>query len=225
MISAEELRKVPLFSGLKLQEVQTLIPLFREKGFPKNSVIFSQDEAGDTFFFILNGRVKIVLFSKDGREIILCTLGSNEFFGEMSLIDGLPRSATVIALENTNLIFLKRNDFIEVLKGHPEMMLSIMKEMSRRIRKADERIGSLSVLSVYGRVARVLLELARESGKKVPMGYIIEKKPTHNEIASMAGTTRETVTRIINDLIRRGYIAIEGKSIIIYGKEEELNEL
>lgn len=224
MVSIDDLRNVPIFSGLSKNELNAFIPNFREKKFPKNSVIFQQEEAGDTFLFILSGRVKVVIMSKDGREVNLITLGRNEFFGEMSLIDGLPRSATVIAVEDTTIIFLKRNDFLEKLKQHPDMMLTLMKEMSKRIRRADERISSLSVLSVYGRVARVLLEIAKESGKKTPVGYVVENRPTQSEIANMAGTTRETVTRIMNDLMRRGYISMEGKDLIIYGKDSDFNE-
>lgn len=224
MISIDDLRKVPIFNGLSKNELNAFIPNFREKKFKKNSVIFQQEEEGDTFLFILNGRVKVVIMSKDGREVNLSTLGPNEFFGEMSLIDGLPRSATVIAIEDTTIIFLKRNDFLEKLKQHPDMMLSLMQEMSKRIRKADERISSLSVLSVYGRVARVLLEIAKESGKRTPVGYVVENRPTQNEIANMAGTTRETVTRIMSDLMRRGYISMEGKNLVIYGKDSDFDE-
>ncbi len=224
MISIDDLRKVPIFSGLTRDDLNALLPHFREKKFPKNSVIFQQDEEGDTFLFILKGRVKVVIMTKNGREVILSILGKNEFFGEMSLIDGLPRSATVIAIEDTTIIFLKRKDFLETLRQHPDMMLSLMQEMSKRIRKADERISSLSVLSVYGRVARVLLEIAKEAGKKTPLGYVVENRPTQNEIANMAGTTRETVTRIMNDLMRRGYISMEGRNLIIYGKDSDFDE-
>lgn len=223
MISVDDLRKVPIFSGLRKEELSSFIPYFREKKVPKNSVIFSQDEEGDTFLFIVEGRVKVVIMMKDGREVILSTLGKHDFFGEMSLIDGLPRSATVIALEDTSLIYLKRNDFLDKLRQHPEMMLTLLQEMSRRIRRADERISNLSVLSVYGRVARVLLEIAKEHGKCTPIGYVVENRPTHTEIASMAGTTRETVSRILNDLVRRGYISMEGRNLIIYGKEADFN--
>ncbi len=225
MISIDDLRKVPIFSGLSRDDLNAFLPHFRDKRFPKNSVIFQQEEEGDTFLFILKGRVKVVIMTKDGREVILSTLGKNEFFGEMSLIDGLPRSATVIALEDTELILLKRNDFLEKLKQYPDMMLSLMQEMSKRIRKADARISSLSALSVYGRVASVLLEIAKEAGKRTTAGYVIENRPTQNEIANMAGTTRETVTRIMNDLVRRGYISMEGRSLIIYGGESDFNEI
>lgn len=224
MITIEELKRVPIFNALTEEELRSFLPNFREKKFPKNSIIFSQDEEGDTFFFIVNGKVKIVIMSKDGREVILSTLGKNEFFGEMSLIDGLPRSATVVAMEDTTLIFLKRNDFLAKLKEHPSMMITMMQEMSRRMRKADERIGSLSLLSVYGRVARVLLEIAKENGKKIPNGYMIEHRPTQNDIACMAGTTRETVTRIMSDLVRRGLISMEGKGLIIYGNEADFED-
>ena len=223
MVSIEILKKVPFFSVLKDREILAVIPMFKEKKFARNSVIFTQEEEGNTFFFIIDGRVKVVILSRGGREVILAILGKHDFFGEMSLIDDMPRSATLIALEDTSIIFLKREDFLAKLIKYPEMTLRLMQEMSKRIRRADERINSLSALNVYGRVAGVILEIVKASGKTIPEGFLIEKRPTHNDIAGMAGTTRETVSRIMKDLRSRGFLKMDGRGMIVYHAQFDFN--
>ena len=209
------LRRVSIFEGLGDKEIEKLGDLLVEKVFPKDHVIVSHDEPGDSLFIIVDGRVKVVLFSEAGREIILSVFKNKDFFGEMSLFDNHPRSANVITMKKSRVLMLKREDFVRFLKASPLAALNILAEMSKRLRRADEIISNLALLDVYGRVARVLLHLAREEGVEVEEGLKIESRPTQQEIASMAGTSRETVSRALSDFQRRGLIRTTGRSILL----------
>jgi CRP/FNR family cyclic AMP-dependent transcriptional regulator len=159
---------------------------------------------------VLKGEVKVVLVGEDGREVILSILRAGDFFGEMALIDDQPRSAHVIATEDANLLVLRREEFRQCLEAMPHVALGLLQALSRRLRRADDKIGGLVLLDVNGRVARVLLELADEhDGERVP------RKITHHMIAQMIGSSRETVSRTIRDLSDAGAIQVSRKDIII----------
>ena len=164
------------------------------------------------------------LLSEGGKEIILSILGDGDFFGEMSLLDGEPRSATVIAMKDSTMLVIQRNDFLKQLKQNPTIATGVLSEMSRRIRRADQRIGNLILLDVFGRVARFLLDLAKREGVRYDDGILIERRPTQQDIASMIGASRETVSRVLNELNRRGLISISGKSVMIYGPEDIIED-
>jgi CRP/FNR family cyclic AMP-dependent transcriptional regulator len=214
------IKRLPIFKGLGEKDLAVLGERAIRKRFPKDSIIVQEADEGDSLMVILSGRVKVVLHSEEGKEIILSILKDGDFFGEMSLLDGEPRSATVIAMEDSTLLIIQRNDFLYQIERNPSITKAIFAEMSRRMRRADERIGNLILLDVYGRIARFLLDLARAEGKKVEGGIMIEKRPTQQDIASMVGTSRETVSRVLGELNRRKLIAISGKSITIFGTEE-----
>jgi CRP/FNR family cyclic AMP-dependent transcriptional regulator len=150
------------------------------------------------------------LIGEDGREVILSVLGVGEFFGEMALIDDEPRSAHVIAMEDSTLLVLRREDFQGILKQSPGIALALLRELSRRLRRVDEKVGSLVLLDVNGRVAQLLLELADEEG-----GERITRKLTHHTIAQMIGSSRETVSRTMRELVDKGLIEVSRKDIVI----------
>jgi CRP/FNR family transcriptional regulator, cyclic AMP receptor protein len=204
------LQKVPLFSQLGSTELQRVVDLARERAYPKNSVILFEDDPGDALYVVADGQVKVVLIGEDGREVILSVLGEGEFFGEMALIDDEPRSAHVIAMEDSTLLVLRREDFHGILLQTPGIALALLKELSRRLRRVDEKVGSLVLLDVNGRVARLLLELADEEG-----GERITRRLTHHTIAQMIGSSRETVSRTMRDLVDRGFIHVSRKDIEI----------
>jgi CRP-like cAMP-binding protein len=160
----EVLRKVPLFSGLSETDLSAFADLTRERSYPKGSVIVFEDDPGDALFLVAAGQVKVVLIAEDGREVILSVLGEGSFFGEMAVIDEEPRSAHVIAMEDSSLLVLRREDFHARLRNSPEVAISLLKEISRRLRRADEKIGSLVLLDVNGRVAHLLLRMADDEG-------------------------------------------------------------
>ena len=161
----EVLRKVPLFSEIPPADYQRVVDVARERSYPKNSVILFEDDPGDALYVVGSGQVKVVLIGEDGREVILSVLGAGEFFGEMALIDDEPRSAHVIAMEDSMLVVLRREDFQPILASTPAIAIALLRELSRRLRRVDEKVGSLVLLDVNGRVARLLLEMAEESGE------------------------------------------------------------
>ena len=204
------LATVPLFNGLDRNELERFAEVTREKSYPKGSVILFEDDPGDSLFVVRDGRVKVVLIGEDGREVILGVLGVGEYFGELSLIDDRPRSAHVIAMEDSNLLVLRREDFRKRVESSPSVAWSLLTELSRRLRRADDKIGGLVLLDVPGRIARLLLDLAEESGTNA-----IEKSLTHQTIAQMIGASRETVSRAMKDFQDAGWITVERRRIAL----------
>jgi len=204
------LATVPLFNGLDRNELERFAEVTREKSYPKGSVILFEDDPGDSLFVVRDGRVKVVLIGEDGREVILGVLGVGEYFGELSLIDDRPRSAHVIAMEDSNLLVLRREDFRKRVESSPSVAWSLLTELSRRLRRADDKIGGLVLLDVPGRIARLLLDLAEESGTSA-----IEKTLTHQTIAQMIGASRETVSRAMKDFQDAGWITVERRRIAL----------
>jgi len=215
MISEDLLRQVPLFSGLDDEDIQSLIGAVTRRKYQRDAVIFFESDPGDAMFMITAGRVKVTILSDDGREIILSILSDRDFFGEMALLDNEPRSATAIAVQETEVAVIHQKDFLSIVEKRPRVAINLLSALSDRLRKANHQIGSLALLDVYGRVAGVLLEMARDTGIRLKDGRIRFRRPTHQEIANMIGATRETVSRTISDLHRQGYIEIAGKNVII----------
>jgi CRP-like cAMP-binding protein len=211
----ELLRSVPIFSELTEADFSSLAKVANRRRYPKDSVVFFENEQGDFFFMILEGRIKVTILGDDGREVILSLLGSGDFFGEMALLDNEPRSATAIAVEDTELLSLHRNDFQAVLSDNRSITVGLIKVLTARLRRANHQISTLALLDVYGRVARVIVDMAREEGRRLKDGRIAFRRATHQEIANRIGTTRETVTRMLKDLERQGMIHIEGREIIV----------
>lgn len=209
MNTADFLASVPLFRSLG-PEVANFAQMAREKSYPKGSVILFEDDPGDSLFVVRDGRVKVVLVADDGREVILGILGVGEHFGELALIDDQPRSAHVVAMEDSTLLVLRRDDFRRRVEQSPQVAWALLMELSRRLRRADEKIGSLVLLDVPGRIARVILDAADEAGKDV-----IEKPLTHQTIAHVIGASRETVSRAMREFVESGWISTEGRRIRI----------
>ena len=218
--SIELLKDVPLFAGLDDDDLSRMSLLLTEKHYPKDSVVVSASDPGDALYIVAEGDVKVSLWSDNGREIILSTLPSGSFFGEMSLVDGEPRSANVTCTTDAHILRLARRDFLQLLKSYPSIAINVMTEMCVRLRRADESIGNLALLDVYGRVARFLIELADEEGDDSVEGILLKKVPTQQHIASRIGTSRETVSRALSEFQRRGFIEQRGKGLLV---REELD--
>lgn len=209
------LKNVPLFSELRDPELEALAEVSVVRRVPQDAIILLAEEEGDTLFVIVRGRVKVTVMSEDGREVILSILKDGDIFGEMSLLDGKPRSASVIATDETELIMLRRPDFLSRLERYPQMASKMLATLATRLRRTNRQVESLALLNVYGRIAGTLLQLADDLGVKDDQGIVIPERPIHQEIANMSGTTRETVSRVLNDLERRGYLVREGRKIVI----------
>ncbi len=179
-----------------------------ELAYPRGSAIVSEDDPGDSLFIVRTGRVKVVLIADDGREVILGVLGPAEYFGELSLIDGQPRSANVIALEDATLLVLRREDFRARVEASPAVAWALLTELSRRLRQADGKIGGLALLDVPARIARLVIELASDGTSDA------DARPlTHQMIAQMIGASRETVSRALGDFEAAGWIEVERRRI------------
>jgi CRP/FNR family cyclic AMP-dependent transcriptional regulator len=215
MDDKELLRTVPIFSELSDADIASLARLANRRRYPKDTVVFFENEEGDFFFMIVEGRIKVTILGDDGREVILSILGTGDFFGEMALLDNEPRSATAIAIEDSELVSLHRHDFQSVLSDNRSIMSALIKILAARIRKANHQISTLALLDVYGRVARVIVDMARDEGRRLKDGRIAFRRATHQEIANRIGTTRETVTRMLKDLERQGMLHIEGREIVV----------
>ena len=214
MNSVDFLATVPLFSGIDPTELSQLTEVTREKQYPKGSIIVFADDPGDSLFVVREGRVKVVLVAEDGREVILGVLGVGDHFGELSLIDEQPRSAHVIAMEDSTLLVLRREDFRRRVEATPQLAWALLVELSRRLRRADGKIGGLVLLDVPGRIARLILDAAADAGSDT-----IEKPLTHQTIAQMIGASRETVSRAMSDFQEAGLISVSHRRITVANRE------
>jgi CRP/FNR family transcriptional regulator, cyclic AMP receptor protein len=207
---ADFLATVPLLGQIPAAELQRFAEVTRDKQYPKGSVILFEDDPGDSLYIVREGRVKVVLVGEDGREVILGVLGVGEHFGELSLIDDQPRSAHVIAMEDSLLLVLRRDDFRRRVEATPAVAWALLSELSRRLRRADGKIGGLVLLDVPGRIARLLLDFAEEAGSDT-----IDKPLTHQTIAQMIGASRETVSRAMREFQDAGWIGVERRRISV----------
>jgi CRP/FNR family cyclic AMP-dependent transcriptional regulator len=215
-------RKFPLFADLDDRELAAIAAVAKSRRYGKDDVVFYADESGDIFCLIREGQVKVTMISPEGKEIILKLLGPGDFFGEMALIDDEPRSATVVATEPLDIVTIWRNDFLQILAENFSITRKVLAELSRRLRSASSRIESLATMDVYGRLARFFLDLARDQGKVLDNGFVAVTRPTHQAMANMIGTSRETVSRLIHELMRQNLLLSEGKTI--YLKKSALDQ-
>lgn len=209
------LREVPIFSELTDQEIDTIMQMANRRVFNKSTMILLEEDAAETLFIIEYGSVKITRLNDEGREVILAILGSAEFFGEMALLDGQGRSANVMALEETALYTLVRRDFLDVLNRFPSISIQLLKEMTQRLRKSDQQIKSLSLSDAEHRIGISLHRIAEDMGIFKMGQVVIKKMPYQQDVANMAGTSRETVSRMLKNLEMKGLIEREGRRLII----------
>ncbi len=217
---SEFLKYVPIFSQLPQDTIDMIAKIGSIKTFSKESVILMEDEDGSAMFFIVSGKVKVSRISSDGKEVILTALGKSDFFGEMSILDGLSRSATVVAIEDSELFIIQRNHFLDLITKHPEISIPLLQELTGRLRNADMRIKSLSLKDAEGKVAAVILQLADTEGV-VRKGIVeIDKLPLQQDLANMAGTSRETISRTLHAFAKKELIEIDGSKLRILDYEK-----
>ena len=210
MIAASTLRAVPLFSRLRESDLERLAGLFKPREFARNRVILYAHDPCDAFYIVLGGQVKVMLIAEDGREVILSLVRAGDFFGETSLMDDEPYSSSAIAMEDTQLLVLHRDDFRRCIEEMPGMSFGLLRALCERQREMDHRIGGLMLLDVTGRVAHLFLDLASKSG-----GNGIADAPTHQTIAQMVGSSRETVSRTVSTLAAQKLIEVSKDGIRI----------
>jgi len=209
----ESLRNIGLFASVKGENLASVASLLIERRFPKHKTIVEEGLPGDYMYIIREGRVSVSKLSDDGREKILEFLEAGDFFGEMSLLDNSPRSASVRALVEVRVLALSRSDFLNVLHGSPDLAMAVIQELTRRLRQVDEQASSLSFQRVKERTKGLLVRLAKdETGRE---GRLATPALTHQQIADMIGTSRETVTRALKGLKEQGWLEQEGKRYLV----------
>lgn len=224
MEKIELLQSVSIFWDLNEDELGHIADKMVAKHFENGNYIFLEDSEGEQCFFVLEGSVKVTRLSKDGREVILAMLNEGDFFGEMSLLDGESRSANVIALEKTKVLTLDRNDFIAVVNDYPQIAVQLLKELARRLRKSDRQIASLSLSDAEKRIALCIIRFADEQGVIQNGKVSIPKTPIQQDIANMAGTSRETVSRAMGLLEKEDLIERNGRELIILDYKKFIKE-
>lgn len=207
------MRRVSLFQDLDHEELTAMARRVRRRHCPKGTLILAQDEPGTVGFLIVDGAVDVLLESEDGRQFIVAQFGPGDHFGEMALLDAEPRSATVVATADTELLVLRRDEFIDELMRHPRTMLRMMTTLSRRLRRADAQVASLAFGDTAARLARLLIA----NGQPGPRGLAIEV--AQDDLAAMVGATRQTVGRIFSAWRRQGFIATGRRHTVILNRE------
>lgn len=204
------LENVPLFESLSQQDRAELEAGMHTQCFPKGSRLVKQsDISNNLLYVVLSGRLKVFMSNEDGREVLLDFLQEGDTFGELSLFDEQPRSATVMTVEDCKIALFPRAYLFECLQRNPNIAIELLKTVIKRMRNTTEQVSSLALLDVYGRIAKTLTNMVKTQadGKKATDPL------THQELSTMVGASREMVTRILNDLKRGGYIAIENHRI------------
>jgi len=220
MSTAQHLRNVPIFSDLKDNDLNIIAEKMVSRYYEKGKMILLEESQGETFFIIKRGAVKVTRQSDDGREVILAILGESDFFGEMSLLDGEGRSANIVSNENAEVLTLSRSDFLDCLETYPKIAIALLEELAIRLRKSDQHIESLSLSDSEHRIAITLIRFAQELGTIRKGEVTIKNLPFQQDIANMAGTSRETVSRTIKLLEEKNLVKKDKKDLVIYNFDE-----
>lgn len=204
------LADVSLFQDFSAEDLKTLEAHAKIRQFKKNTVVINVGDETDSMYVILRGRVRIFLDDEQGNELTILILGPGGSFGELALLSGDPRTASVMTTEETQLLIISKHQLMEYITANPAISFRIIESLIKRIQTMTEDISSLALLDVYGRVARVLQTHSKEEN-----GRLITERLTHQEIANMVGASREMVSRILKDLRSGGYVSTDDKRIIL----------
>jgi CRP/FNR family transcriptional regulator, cyclic AMP receptor protein len=214
-LAITSLRRCQLFSGCDAAVLQAIAGRLRVRRFRRNEVIFHQGDAGDALHTIVSGSVKIVLPSAEGDEAIIATLHAGDFFGELALLDGQPRSATATAIEPTETLSLSRSVFLELLNSHADLRDALLAALSGELRRLTYHAEEMHFLDLAGRLARHLVRLARASGASSGGQTSLDWPYTQSDLAAMIGGTRQSVNKLLGELIGDGLVLIERDTLVI----------
>lgn len=209
----------PLFSALDAEAATALRASMVEVAVPRGSVVFTEGEPGDRMYVVIEGKVKLGHASADGRESLLAVLGPGEIFGELSLFDPGPRTATATAVTDTRVLGLGHESLRPWLAGRPEVAEALLAALAQRLRRTNEALGDLVFADVPGRVAKALLELADKFGQPGPEGVLVHHDLTQEELAQLVGASRETVNKALADFTHRGWIRVDQREVLILDAE------
>ncbi len=194
------LENVRLFQDTPKHITDALATLSVRRSYPKNTILFMEGDENNQLFIIESGKIRVFVNGEDGKQVTLNFMGEGEYFGELALIDGNPRSASVMTVSDSVFVTVSRKNFQQFIASHPEYALDMMQQLVRRIRTLTESVKDMALLDVYGRVSQLLRRLADEDDR------VTNPKPTHQEIANMVGASREMVSRIMKELVIGGYV-------------------
>jgi len=206
-----------IFSKISDRDLDAIKQAAVKKIYPKNTIILSEGDLTDSLYIVASGKVKVTIIDEHGKEIILSILGPGDYFGEMTALEeGSARSACVVTREKSEVLVLAKKDFREIISNNPDIVFSLLKDSIERLREANKKIESLALMDVYGRVARLFLQLAKPDGDNGKQ--VIEEKLTHQDIANMVGSSREMVSRVMKELCLGEYVSVNNKIIEIHKK-------
>ena len=214
-LNPQILKTVPLFSSFSDQQLTTLAPCVQHRKYPRGAAILRAGEETEALYIILSGRVKVLIPDEEGHEVILSMMGAQDFVGEMGLLDDLPSSATVETLEPCEMLRIPRTAFLTCLEGNSEVAMIVLRNLIKRLRDADRKIESLALIDVYGRVARLIIDMAEQ----IDGNWVVPRAPAKQEIARMIGASREMVSRVIKDLHEKKLIHTDKRKIIVLDRQ------
>lgn len=209
------LERVPFLAGLSGEDLRWLADRLHRRKYGRGDIIFQKDESGQSLFIIESGSVRIYMPGTQGADLTLAVMGPGDFFGDLSLLDDRPRSASAVAGTDAVLLSLERSDFSSLLRARPDAALAVLATIARRLRETDQTASDLAFLDVQGRLARKLLDLGEANGAQRDDGIVLPSGLTQEDLANMIGVTRESVNRNLSVFRRLGLIAREGRKIII----------
>ena len=211
----EVVRRAPLFTALDEAAAVSLRASMDTVKIAKGSILFKEGDDGEHLYVIIDGKLKLGTSSGDGRENLLSILGPGEMFGELSLFDPGPRTSTATAVTDAKLLSLSHEKVIPWLKQNPEVSLQLLTRLSQRLRRTNEAVGDLVFSDVPGRVAKALIDLGDRFGKTTPEGLLVNHDLTQEELAQLVGASRETVNKALADFAGRGWLKLDGRSVLI----------
>jgi CRP/FNR family transcriptional regulator, cyclic AMP receptor protein len=209
------LSKAPLFEALDDQGAKALRANVNEVRLARGQTLFNEGETGDRLYVVLEGKIKLTRTAPDGRENLLSVLGPSEMFGELSLFDPRPRTASAIAVTECRLAGLGHDDLRPWLTGHPEVAVHLLRALAQRLRKTNDVMADLVFTDVPGRVAKALLDLAERFGQPSDTGLHVHHDLTQEELAQLVGASRETVNKALADFAARSWLRIEARAVVI----------
>jgi CRP/FNR family transcriptional regulator len=218
------IRRVPLFATLSEEEFKSLEPIFQVKNFRKNQIVFLEEETGNYMYIVLAGKVKVTKATPAGKETILAIHQAGDFFGEMALLDGKTSPATVCAMEDCRIATISHADFQRLLLTNGKVVRQIVQVLCTRLRQVWGQIQELSHSTADDRIRTGILQLSKRHGVQDARGIIIDLKITHQELAELVGTSRETVTRTLARLQKNGTLKLENRRIVLLRPKDLMSE-
>ena len=214
-IDENVVRRAPIFQGMDESAAKTLRAAMSPVKLRKGQTLFKEGDDGDHLFIVTSGKIKLGTKAQDGRENLLMILGPGDMFGDLSLFDAGPRTATATAVTESRLLSLGQNKVMPWVKEHPEISIHLLARLASRLRRTNEIVGDLVFSDVPGRVAKALVELGLKFGEKRDDGLLVHHDLTQEELAQLVGASRETVNKALADFVQRGWIRLEARAVMV----------